>query len=119
MSGEEFLARLQLFFSVLETDITSAAVTALSFTLTQVTVVLTEEEKTLVTEKQEALSLVSSQISQAITFYSAQFEALTGEVVSKTQIVAGDPTKTIDTVAASNEMSLETMSENVTDIHFL
>jgi len=116
MSGEEFLARLQLFFTVLETDITSAAVTALSFTLTQVTVVLTEEEKTLVTEKQEALSLVSSQISQAITFYSAQFDALTGEVVSKTQILAGDPTSTIDTVAAGNEMSLETMSENVKSV---
>ena len=74
--------------------------------------VLTEEEKTMVVEKQEALSLVSSQISQAITFYSAQFEALTGEVVSKTQILAGDPTTAIDTVAVGKEMNLKTMSEN-------
>ena len=116
LTGEEFLARLQLFFSVLESDITSAAVTAISFTLTQVIVILTEEEKTLVVEKQEALSLVSSQISQAIVFYSTQFESLTGEVVSKTQILAGDPTTAIDTVAAGNEMNLETMSENAKSV---
>ena len=116
LTGKEFLARLQLFFSVLESDITSSAVTALSFTLTQVSVTLTEEEKTLVVEKQEDLSLVSSQISQAIVFYSAQFEALTGEAVSKTQILAGDPSTAIDTVAAGNEMNLETMSENAKNV---
>ena len=116
LTGEEFLARLELFFAVLESDITSTAVTTLSFTLTQVSVALTEEEKTMVAEKQETLSLVSSQISQAIVFYSTQFETLTGEAVSKTQILAGDPTTTVDTVAAGNEMNLETMSENAESV---
>ena len=116
LTGEEFLARLELFFAVLESDITSTAVTTLSFTLTQVSVTLTEEEKTMVVEKQEVLSLVSSQISQAIVFYSTQFETLTGEAVSKTQILAGDPTTTVDTVAVGNEMNLETMSENAESV---
>ena len=112
LTGAEFLQRLQLFFDILETDITSTAVTTISFTLTQVSVELTEEEKTLIEEKQKTLSSVSSQISQAITFYSTQFETLTGEAVSKTQILAGDPETLIDTVALGNEKSLETMSQN-------
>ena len=112
LTGEEFLARLQLFLEVLESDIISTAATTLSLELTNVLVTLTEEEKTLVMEKQAALSLVSSEISQAISFYSAQFETLTGEAVSQTQILAGDPTTAIDTVAVGNEMDLETMSEN-------
>ena len=112
MTGKDFLARLQLFLEVLESDIISTAATTLSLELTNVLVTLTEEEKTLVMEKQAALSLVSSEISQAISFYSAQFETLTGEAVSQTQILAGDPTTAIDTVAVGNEMALETMSEN-------
>ena len=116
LTGAEFLQRLQLFFDILETDITSTAVTTISFTLTQVSVELTEEEKTLIEEKQKTLSSVSSQISQAITFYSTQFETLTGEAVSKTQILAGDPETGIDTVALGNEKSLETMSQNAESV---
>ena len=116
LTGAEFLQRLQLFFDILATDITSTAVTTISFTLTQVSVELTEEEKTLVEEKQKMLSSVSSQLSQAITFYSTQFETLTGEAVSKTQILAGDPETGIDTVALGNEKSLETMSQNAESV---
>ena len=112
ITGEVFILRLVEFLALVETDFTSVAITSFSLSLTQITVTLTESEKTSVITFQETVTLVLTKISLAITFYKSEFKTLTGFEATEDQISAGDATKTLSDISEENAAKLETLSAN-------
>ena len=112
ITGAMFLLRLEEFFILIENDITSAAITTFSLSITKITVTLTETEITSIVVFQETIETVLTKITLAITFYKSEFKTLTSSEATEDQITFGDATKTEAEVAEENEAKLVALSEN-------
>ena len=112
ITGAMFLLRLEEFFILIENDITSAAITTFSLSITKITVTLTETEITSIVVFQETIETVLTKITLAITFYKSEFKTLTSSEATEDQITFGDATKTQAEVTEENEAKLVALSEN-------
>ena len=112
ITGAMFLLRLEEFFILIENDLTSAAITTFSLSITKITVTLTETEITSIVVFQETIETVLTKITLAITFYKSEFKTLTSSEATEDQITFGDATKTQAEVTAENEAKLVALSEN-------
>ena len=112
ITGAMFLLRLEEFFILIENDITSAAITTFSLSITKITVTLTETEITSLVVFQETIETVLTKITLAITFYKSEFKTLTSSEATEDQITFGDATKTQAEVTEENEAKLVALSEN-------
>ena len=112
ITGAMFLLRLEEFFILIENDITSAAITTFSLSITKITVTLTETEITSIAVFQETTETVLTKITLAITFYKSEFKTLTSSEATEDQITFGDATKTEAEVTDENEAKLVALSEN-------
>lgn len=112
VDGTKYMEMLTAFFLLLEEDYSSAAITAMSFDITNVKVTLTETQITEVKEFQTTIKLVIVKIQVAISFFQSQVKALTGAEATETQILAGDASATVASIKEENIMQLETMSIN-------
>ena len=112
ITGAMFLLRLEEFFILIENDLTSAAITTFSLSITKITVTLTETEITSIVVFQETIETVLTKITLAITFYKSEFKTLTSSEATEDQITFGDATKTQAEVTEENEAKLVALSEN-------
>ena len=112
ITGAMFLLRLEEFFILIENDLTSAAITTFSLSITKITVTLTETEITSIVVFQETIETVLTKITLAITFYKSEFKTLTSSEATEDQITFGDATKTQAEVTEENEAKLLALSEN-------
>ena len=112
ITGAMFLLRLEEFFILIENDLTSAAITTFSLSITKITVTLTETEITSIAVFQETIETVLTKITLAITFYKSEFKTLTSSEATEDQITFGDATKTQAEVTEENEAKLVALSEN-------
>ena len=112
ITGAMFLLRLEEFFILIENDLTSAAITTFSLSITKITVTLTETEITSLVMFQETIETVLTKITLAITFYKSEFKTLTSSEATEDQITFGDATKTQAEVTEENEAKLVALSEN-------
>ena len=112
ITGAMFLLRLEEFFILIENDLTSAAITTFSLSITKITVTLTETEITSLVVFQETIETVLTKITLAITFYKSEFKTLTSSEATEDQITFGDATKTQAEVTEENEAKLVALSEN-------
>ena len=112
ITGAMFLLRLEEFFILIENDITSAAITTFSLSITKITVTLTETEIASIVVFQETIETVLTKITLAITFYKSEFKTLTSSEATEDQITFGDATKTQAEVTEENEAKLVALSEN-------
>ena len=112
ITGAMFLLRLEEFFILVENDLTSAAITTFSLSITKITVTLTETEITSLVMFQETIETVLTKITLAITFYKSEFKTLTSSEATEDQITFGDATKTQAEVTEENEAKLVALSEN-------
>ena len=112
ITGAMFLLRLEEFFILIENDLTSAAITTFSLSITKITVTLTETEITSIVVFQETIETLLTKITLAITFYKSEFKTLTSSEATEDQITFGDATKTQAEVTEENEAKLLALSEN-------
>ena len=111
--GSHFLTRLQHFFLVIEEDISSPAIAALSFGITQMQqLTFTEEEITELKSFQENTATVMVRMKLSLAFFTNQFKVLTGADPSEKQILAGDASASVANVAKQSEFNLKVLTEN-------
>ena len=111
--GSHFLKRLQQFFLVIEEDISSPAIAALSFGITQMQqLTFTEEEITELKSFQENTARVMVRMKLSLAFFNSQFKVLTGADASEKQILAGDASASVANVAKQSEFNLKVLTEN-------
>ena len=111
--GSHFLSRLQEFFLVIEEDISSPAIAALSFGITQMQqLTFTEEEITELKSYQANTTMVIGRMELSLVFFKSQFKVLTGADASEKQILAGDASVSVAQVAKQSEFKLKVLTEN-------
>ena len=112
ISGAEFLIRMEIFLMILEMDIASTQITAMSFGLTQVSVTLSAAEKTAVIAFQKTITTVLIKITLSITFYKTSFFTLTKVEATDLQILTGSAKATVESVDKENKAKLATLLIN-------
>merc|ERR1711892_798452 len=116
VNGTIYMERLTAFFALLEEDYTSAAITAMSFDITNVKVTLTTTEITQITTFQTTIKLIIIKITVAITFFQSQVKTLTGSEATETQILAGDASATVASIKQESIMQLKVMTINIVSV---
>jgi len=116
IDGEIFLLLLEEFFAILEMDVTSTAIAAMSFKIINSKVVLTEAQIEKITVFQTTITVVLVKITIAIEFFQTQISSITGSTASTDQILAGDSSETVEIVTEEIIMMLKTMTANIGSI---
>merc|ERR1711892_22129 len=116
IEGAIFLLLLEEFFSIIEFDLESTAITALSFKISNSKVTLTTEELTQITIFQTTIKLVLIKITIAIEFFQSQIKTITGSTATSDQILAGDSSESITFVTEKIIIILKKMILNIKSI---
>lgn len=112
VTGAEYLLRMKKFLLVTERDFSATSITALSFSLTKVTVTLTFFQQTMLTFYIKTITYTITRMSLAISFYQGQFKVLTGTEATETQILTGDTSSTNNTFVTSTLVKLTGLKTN-------
>jgi len=102
MEAEAFMLQLSEFFIVLEGDLYSSIITALSFSFQSISVTLTAEQITIISSYLLTISTILIQITVSMSFYQAQILTLTEVEATEAQILAGDSSLSVFEVEEIN-----------------
>ena len=116
IDGAAFLLLLEEFFSIIESDLESSTITALSFKITNSKVTLTTEQLTQITVFQTSIKVILVKITIAIEFFQTQIKTITGSTATSDQILAGDSSETVVVVTKEIIVILKTMTLNIKSI---
>ena len=116
IQGAAFLLLLEEFFSIIELDLESAAITALSFKIINSKVTLTTEQLTQITVFQTSIKVILIKITVAIEFFQSQVQTITGSTATSDQILAGDSSESITIATEGIVKILKVMTVNIKSI---
>ena len=116
IQGAAFLLLLEEFFSIIELDLESAAITALSFKIINPKVTLTAEQLTQITVFQTSIKVILIKITVAIEFFQSQVQTITGSTATSDQILAGDSSESITIATEGIVKILKVMTVNIKSI---
>ena len=110
INATDFIDRLSAFFMVLEEDISSFAITALTASITNVKVELNETENALVSSFNQTLNSSIIKIQLAMAFYQEQFKAQSTDEATSIQILTGSSSATLSSASALTVSQLKTLT---------
>merc|ERR1711874_434817 len=116
IEGAAFLLLLEEFFSIIELDLESSAITALSFKIINSKVTLTTEQLTQITVFQTSIKVIIIKITVAIEFFQSQVQTITGSTATSDQILAGDSSESITIATEEIVKILKVMTVNIKSI---